>query len=151
MIREVGMNVVKLIAKVLRWAWIHTDPITKWVQVLALVIAAYWTYTKFLAGEKPNLEPRVDVAMDLKDEMPGPSPDSCFVYFTFDLKNQGLVSFDIDSAHIQAWWSDIRALPAEHGAYIDPLKFEKGIKVVDISGSNLLNMHFAAIPPNDLR
>jgi hypothetical protein len=125
-----------------QWVWTNTDAIAKWVQIAALFVAAYWAYTRFLTGEKPTLEERVDVATSLSDERPGPYRDTCYVYFNLKLKNQGIASFDIDGIHIQAWRSII---PPSSGiaTCIDPLEFENGQKIVDMNNAKLLSMHFA--------
>ena len=126
-----------------QWVWTNTDAIAKWVQVVALFVAAYWAYTRFLTGEKPTLEERVDISSALVDERPGPLPDTCYVYFNLKLRNQGVASFDTDGIHIQAWRSGVAPLSLGIATYIDPTQFEHGQQIVDMDDAKLLRMHFA--------
>ncbi len=73
------------LAALLKWIWANTEPLTKWIQVLALSVAAYWTYTRFLVGEKPSLETRLDITSSLRWEDPGPSPGTCYVFFDVEV------------------------------------------------------------------
>ena len=43
----------KRIVSLFVWRRANTDFLTKWIQVVALAIAAYWTYTSFLVGDEP--------------------------------------------------------------------------------------------------
>jgi len=129
---------------VAKWVWINTDAITKWIQIVALFFAAYWAYTRFLTGEKPTLEERVAVSSTLTDERPGPLPNTCYVYFTLKLRNEGVTSFDTDGVQIQAWRSGFARLSPGIATYIDPTDFEHGQKIVDMANATLLRMHFAS-------
>jgi hypothetical protein len=136
------IRIAHRISRIVQWVWANTDTIAKWVQIVALFVAAYWAYTRFLTGEKPTLEERVDVSTALTDERPGPFPGTCYVYFNLKLRNQGIASFDTDGVHIQAWRSDMTPPSSAIATYIDPLEFEHGQKIVDVSDAKLLNMHF---------
>lgn len=137
------MRIASPISRLTHWIWTNTDTIAKWVQIVALFVAAYWAYTRFLAGEKPTLEERVDISATLTDERPGPFPGTCYVYFTLKLRNQGIASFDTDGIHIQAWRSGLVHPSSGIATYIDPIAFTHGEKIVDMADPNLLNMHFA--------
>src|SRR5271165_127449 len=137
------MRFFELVSDAFRLVWTNTDRITKWIQIVALGIAAYWTYTRFLSGERPNLEIRVDLSTSLKDERPGPTPDTCYVYFGLELKNQGIVSFDVENVRIQAWRSDLPTISSGDVRLINPKEFERGQQIIDNSDAGLLNMHFA--------
>jgi hypothetical protein len=134
---------LKTLAVPLKWIWANTEPLTKWIQVLALSVAAYWTYTRFLVGEKPSLETRLDITSNLRWEDRGPRPETCYVFFDVEVKNEGRVSFDVERPHIRAWRSDPPKPVADVAQYIDMEEFENGSKVIDNSDSRLLNMHFA--------
>jgi hypothetical protein len=41
--------------------WNDTDKITKWIQVAALTVGAYWAYMRFQLGEAPSLKPNAFV------------------------------------------------------------------------------------------
>jgi hypothetical protein len=138
------MKLVDLIVKTIRWMWANTDSITKWIQILALAVAAYWTYTRFLSGEKPSLETRVNISTSLKDEKPGPAPGTCYVYLDVQLQNQGTVSFDATGARIRAWRSSLPLPPAPRTIqYLNPKDFERGQQLIDNSDPDLLKMHFS--------
>ena len=129
--------------KLLVWIWTNTEYLTKWIQVVALAIAAYWAYTRFLAGEKPSLETRVDITSNLKWEDRGPAPGTCYVFFDIELKNEGKVSFDVRKVRIQAWRSELPKAPTGFARYIDIDEFEHGQSIFDNGDSRLLEMHFA--------
>lgn len=126
-----------------RWVWENTEFLAKWAQILALMVAGYWAYTRFLIGAKPTLEPRVSLAIDLKDEIPGPTADTCYLYLDFKLTNDGIASFDTHGAEIKAWRSPLEAVSSVDGSYVDPAQFERGKQVVDLHNRDLLTMHFA--------
>jgi hypothetical protein len=89
-------------AKIARWLWTNTDSLNKWAQVVALLVAAYWAYTRFVDTQEPSLETRVEISAELSDEA-GPSTQSCYVYLNFLLRNSGASSFEVRGMHIQAW------------------------------------------------
>lgn len=126
-----------------RWMWANTDAITKWIQIIGLAVAAYWAYTRFCVEEKPSLEIRVDASENLHGELPGPFPNSCYVYLDLMLKNQGAVSFNVTGAHIQAWRADLAEQSTTSPMYVDPDKLKHGKEIIDINSKNLLDMHFS--------
>jgi len=134
---------LKKLAKPANWIWTNTEFLTKWIQVVALTVAAYWAYTRFQIGERPSLETRVDITSNLRWEDRGPAPDTCYVFFDIELRNQGKSSFDIEKVHIQAWRNDLPRPGAGVAQYINMDEFEHGQKVIDNSDPGLLAMHFA--------
>jgi hypothetical protein len=110
---------------------------------VALATAAYWTYTRFLVGEKPSLETRVDITSNLKWENRGPTSGTCYVFFDVQLKNEGVSSFDVKGARIRAWRSELPTLGNEAAQFVDVDHLEHGQNVVDKSDTRLLDMHFA--------
>ncbi len=138
-----SMKYIRQAGKYARWVWANTDHISKWIQIIGLAVAAYWAYTRFRVGEKPSLEIRVDASEHLKYESPGPFPNSCYVYFDLLLTNQGAVSFDVKGARIRAWRATIPEQLTSSPMYIDPKELEHGQQIIDISRTNLLDMHFS--------
>jgi hypothetical protein len=130
------------LSKPVKWIWANTEPLSKWIQILALIVAAYWAYVRFSLGEKPALETRVSVTSHLSVE-PGPVPDTCYVFLDYSLSNQGIAPFDIRSVHIRAWRSELPQLAPKMPQFIDTKELEHGQQVIDSSSSELLNMHFA--------
>lgn len=110
---------------------------------MALVIAAYWTYTRFLVGEKPSLETRVDITSNLKWENRGPSPGPCYVFFDVELKNEGISSFDVKGARIRAWRSELPTLGNDLAHFLDVDDLEHSQNFIDKFDPRLLDMHFA--------
>jgi len=35
------------LSKPVKWIWANTEPLSKWIQILALIVAAYWAYVRF--------------------------------------------------------------------------------------------------------
>jgi hypothetical protein len=130
------------LSKSMKWIWINTEPLSKWIQVVALILAAYWAYFRFSLGEKPTLETRISVTSHLSTE-PGPIPDTCYVFLDYSLSNQGVASFDIQSVHIRAWRSELPKLATDMPQFIDTKELEHGRQVVDNNSLELLNMHFS--------
>ena len=135
-------EILRALSKSLKWIWANTEPLTKWIQVVALIVAAYWAYTRFSLGEKPALETRVSVTSHLSTE-PGPVPNTCYVFLDYNLSNQGVASFDIKSVHIRAWRSELPKIAIDRPLFIDTKELEHGRQVVDNNSLALLNMHFA--------
>ncbi|HEU4414575.1 MAG TPA: hypothetical protein VFT65_07300 [Candidatus Angelobacter sp.] len=85
--------------------WRNTDQITKWLQILALGIAAYWAYTKFQLGEAPSLKPNAWVTSNLSSE-DAPFAGGCYAEFRVSVQNVGKVEFDVKRVRIRAWRVD---------------------------------------------
>jgi len=130
------------LSKSMKWIWANTEPLSKWIQVVALILAAYWAYFRFSLGEKPTLETRISVTSHLSTE-PGPIPDTCYVFLDYSLSNQGVASFDIQSVHIRAWRSELPKLATDMPQFIETKELEHGRQVVDNNSLELLNMHFS--------
>jgi hypothetical protein len=75
------------------WIWANTDSITKWIQVAALVVAGYWTYTRFIRVDAPALETVARVEM--KDPFFTAHDDSCRVKIGVVVLNEGHTSFEV--------------------------------------------------------
>ncbi len=136
------IEILRALSKPLKWIWANTEPLSKWIQVGALVVAAYWAYTRFSLDEKPALETRVRVTSHLTTE-PGPVPNTCYVFLDYSLSNQGVSSFDIKSVHIRAWRSELPKVATDTPRFIDTGELERGRQVVDNNSLELLDMHFA--------
>jgi len=61
------------IVRFLKTLWEHTDDVTKWIQVVALVFAASWTYLTFRETEAPSFETPAKISARLVGDG-GPSP-----------------------------------------------------------------------------
>lgn len=86
----------------LRRLWANTDNITKWIQIVALAVAAYWAYTKFQLGEAPSLKPNASVTGSLSTE-PSHIAGDCYIEFQVGVENVGKVEFDVKRVRIRAW------------------------------------------------
>jgi hypothetical protein len=74
----------------------------KWIQVVALAVAAYWAYTKFQIGEAPSLKPNASVGGWLSEE-PSHIAGDCYVEFQVSVENVGKAEFDVKRVRIRAW------------------------------------------------
>lgn len=106
-------------------------------------MAAYWTYTRFLVGEKPSLETRVDITSNLEWENRGPKPGTCYVFFNVQLKNIGISSFTVRGAHIRVWRSELPILGDGLAQFLDVGELEHGRNVIDKEGLRFLDIDFA--------
>jgi hypothetical protein len=85
-----------------KWVWANTDALTKWIQVVALGVAAYWAYTRFVIADEPSLEPLCKVGGELS-RMVSPLAGACVLSFRIAVENAGSVSFDVREVDVQAW------------------------------------------------
>jgi hypothetical protein len=114
-----------------RWIWSNTDTLKKWIEILALIVAAYWTYNKFIRIDEPALERRPWVNGDLAVKLhTNATPQYCEVTYTVTLKNQGLTSFDVAAIHVRAWRNELPK-PTLHPTFLDMKGLEKGDRFIN--------------------
>jgi hypothetical protein len=126
----------------LRAVWNNTDKITKWAQVIALGVAAYWTYTRFLTGEAPSLEPRLAVDASY-DTSRGPIKGTCHVQARITVSNAGKTSFDVEKVHLQVFRSALPKATAAIKTPLDEHTFEQGDPFEIDLALPLLLQHYA--------
>jgi hypothetical protein len=107
--------------------WKHTDKITKWIQVAALVFAAGWTFWTFRETQASSLETPATVAARLDWRMSSAPPKGyCSITATFEVTDQGTKSFDVAYATVRAWRTNMPA-QAEGYQYINISDLERKI------------------------
>src|SRR5579859_890819 len=121
------MRLLRVVAATL---WRNTDNLTKWIQVLALCIAAWWTFTNYSVADKPSLEPNVDVTSRFS-VAGGWEPNTCRVQYTVAVKNEGKVSFDVTQVHFRAWHSNLPNATPQEATFLDADNFETGNQIID--------------------
>jgi hypothetical protein len=136
-------------SNVLGRIWANTDSITKWIQVVALVVAAYWAYTRFFIVEAPSLQPTAHLTFDeLRCNEEGntcsSAANACRIKIAVTVKNDGRSSFDVGRVQIRAWRSDKPQPTAQAPAYFDVDKMEHGTPVLnsDPPPDLFLNRHY---------
>lgn len=116
------------------------------VEIIALVVAGLWAYSKFAETEKPSLETRGRMESTLK-WYPVASPTHCLGQFAVSLTNIGQTSIDIDRVRLRIWV--VPFPPADQTnavTYVDTTKFQDGTAVLDRDmGMRSLVGHY---PPN---
>jgi len=128
----------------LRRIWNNTDPITKWIQVVALGVAAYWTYTRFLRLESPSLETRADIDVNL-DSWEAPIPHTCYITMNVGIQNSGLASFEVGKVRVRAWHGDLPKPGTDIPTFMDVDKIEESTPIVDFSPySHALQTHYSS-------
>ena len=131
------------------------DTINKMVQILAVFVAAWWTYSLFSRTSAPGLESKLSMRSELHWHDTA-SKDVCTAMFHVWAKNDGLRSFDLDRAAVTAQLLDLKTVPKPAEGVAVPVnpKFvqEHGsdIKLDDIEPipSDLLG-HYAPGAQND--
>lgn len=117
------------------WAhsfWKSTDSVTKWIQVIALCVAGWWTFTNFLVADKPSLEPNLSIKAELKVDRKDFLPDTCLAQYTIIIKNEGKISFDVKDIHFYAWSDELpEPQPGQEATFWDVQEVSKGTKIVD--------------------
>jgi len=136
---------LKMIQAAGRVIWASTDSLTKWIQVIALCIAAGWTFTNYSVADKPSLEPNISVDANLITDNNGWEPGTCIAKYTTTLANEGKVSFDVKEIHFLAWRLDTPKAKAQEATYVDSQEFSRGELIVDqpIRSSPILLKHYA--------
>jgi hypothetical protein len=132
--------------KVLDWIWQRTDNLTKWIQVLALIVAAYWAYTRYFKLEAPSVEPDAHLIFDALSFTTTPG-NLCRLRVAVIIKNEGHSSFDVGSVRIRGFRSDPPKPAAGSSAYYDLSDMERGTLVLDANPPPdlVLNRHY---PPS---
>ena len=127
-----------------RWIWVNTDPLTKWLQVVAIIITTGWVFFKFSRGEAPSLELRSSLESTLDSTLAADSSAKwCDVHYKVTVRSEGITSFDVTEVHIQAWWNELpRPIPGKP-FFLDPRELQKGKSVIDISPPSSLCRHFS--------
>jgi hypothetical protein len=128
------------------WIWDHTDSLTKWAQVAALIVGGVWAYRRFARVDQPSLEPTARLELHV-DEHPFDSPDSCRVDFRVTVHNDGHVPFDVKRLQIGGWHSDPPQPTADTPAYfnVDAMEHGKPVLAMGVPSDLVLNRHY---PPN---
>jgi hypothetical protein len=81
------------------------------VEIAAVLIAAWWAYSRYFAGEAPSLEGRA--SMDSTLDWTEIDDTRCTVTFGVTIKNIGKSSFDVNRAILSVWL--VTAPAAERG------------------------------------
>jgi len=123
--------------------WANTDNITKWIQVVALVFAAVWTFWKFFLTEVPSLQTPLQVQASVRKEWhQEPAPGACWVLAVFNVANQGVKSFDVAFAEVRTWRV---TLPARDGnyAFVDVTSHENDTPLTHTHLASPIAGHYA--------
>jgi hypothetical protein len=120
-----------------RWVWTNTDPLTKWLQIVALIVAAYWAYSRFTFVEAPSLEPIVIVTSKLYRSEPNPIPSTCIVTFQVIVRNEGSVSFDVKGVDVRGWPFIVDKPNSSLPTYVDVGKIQGLKPIVDAPSASL--------------
>jgi|CZKJ01.1.fsa_nt_gi hypothetical protein len=116
-----------------RAIWASTDSLTKWIQVIALCIAAWWTFTNYSVADKPSLEPNMSVDSSLQTYSKGSEPNTCLKYYSIKVKNDGKVSFDVNGLHFLAWHVESLKAGPQEATFINEQNLSRGEKIIDLS------------------
>jgi hypothetical protein len=113
------------------WIWTNTDSITKWIQVVALVVAGYWAYTRFIRVDAPSLEPVAH--LELVGSVLSQHDDLCRINVKLVVHNDGHTSFDVGRVQVQGWQSTA-PLPTDGSpAYFNVNKMREGTVILNVS------------------
>lgn len=101
------------------------------VEIIAIIIAAWWTYHLFIQKDAPGLEARGSATGQISWYQPKSGlPGEVEVEIGVALENKGTTSFDISRIHVRAWEFDIG--PHEGGfIYFDPEKIQQNAPFFD--------------------
>ncbi len=133
--------------------WKNTGKLTKWIQVIALLFAAIWTYLHFSETEAPSLQTPVGISGNLESHWStAPPTGNCTINAVFAVMNQGVGSFDVGRVTVRAWRIPLPS-QASGFRYLDVTALEKSVLpittlTIDSPKDSRLIGHFA--PKTDL-
>lgn len=93
-------------------------------QIVAIVVAAFWTWLVFIRTEGPLLEARAAADSDLVWRTT--SPDTCIAMCAVRLENIGKASFTIDRVEVKVWSFSRVHGDAEALHYVDLAEIQEG-------------------------
>jgi len=99
------------------------------VEIVALIIAGLWAYSKFLEGERPSLEVRGHTESTLK-WFTTLDASYCLGQFGVSLRNIGRTSFDVNASRLRVWLVAAPMATSEI-EYLDPSRFQDGMPSLD--------------------
>jgi hypothetical protein len=89
---------------VLKSLWDSADPLSKWVQIIGIVIAGCWAYEVFFATQAPGLLQALGVSVDIDDPKPEPNPDGgCSIHERVNIENLSGSVVDVAYVHLLVW------------------------------------------------
>jgi hypothetical protein len=87
------------------------------VTILAIVIAGFWTYTKFIRVEAPTLEPRGSASSSIYwNDLEG---GKCEAVFDVNFANTGNTSFDVTKLEVRGWKFRRNWITGQFATYLD--------------------------------
>jgi hypothetical protein len=93
------------------------------VQILAIIIAGFWTYILFVQQDAPILEPRASTNGNLSIQ-PIQNSDNCELIYNVGLRNIGTTSFDVTKVTVKGW-NFQRQAPGEFAQFLDVQLIQK--------------------------
>jgi hypothetical protein len=117
------------LSKGFAWIWSNTDNISKWVQVAALMVAGYWSYTRFFKVEAPSLETVTRV--EINKLRYTPSVTSCRLTIPVVIYNEGHTSFDVGRVQLRGWRSVALQGTVGNPAYFNVNDMRNGTPVLN--------------------
>ena len=99
------------------------DTLCKIVTALAIVVAGYWTYHKFVREEEPTLEIRARTSSRITwDSI---DKDSCAALFDVKLENIGTTLFAVRQIDVAGWLVQRKLVGAEDTRWFDAQALER--------------------------
>lgn len=113
---------VKKIKNLDWWGWLNKAKTL--LEILAILIAGWWAYTRFIQGEAPSLATRGDIQGNLT--WSSHSKDTCQGDFEVEFKNIGKTPIIISKVRLSAWSFDEPVGSAnDRVRFIEPLKIQR--------------------------
>lgn len=82
--------------------WMKIVDVVKTIlEIVAICVAAWWAYTRFIQEDSPSLVPRADIQGNLNWH--ANSSNDCEAYYEIDFQNIGKVPIEIGKVRVSAW------------------------------------------------
>ena len=107
---QVGLAAAGRAAKaVFCWLWTQTDKTTKWLQLVALIVAAWWSINVFENTQASAVDIPPAMYMDPGNPLSKWTPGgACTLSLAVGIRNIGLKIFELDRVHIRIWFQDLK-------------------------------------------
>jgi hypothetical protein len=103
-----------------------TDSLSHIAQVLALILAGFWTYKSFWETERPSLEAHLTSTSDISWNKIPNSKGVCEAVLDVTLENIGKRSVDVTQMRIKGWLIDAPRTVGENPVFFPDDEIMKG-------------------------
>jgi hypothetical protein len=111
-----------------KWEWL--ERLKTALEIVAIIGASIWAYTRYVADEAPSFATRIDLHGRL--EWNGFTPERCLAEYEIELQNLSLRPLDVSRTRFSVWKLETAAFAkSDRVALLDPIALAQGPPVLD--------------------